>query len=145
MSLPELHGWMPAAVLARREGVTASTVRRRASRGAYDVIPNPLGPGALYREKSAGGPHPRSKGVEAGQTPNQLHHGAVRGLARDDRYVLALLPGAAPQIAREAGLSRGGVYRRLRRMERWGLVRCGESVPSGRRGGRPSYVWSAVS
>ena len=144
MSLPELHGWMPAAVLARREQVTPSTIRRRAARGAYDVIPNPLGPGALYREKSPSGPAPRPEGGSAGQTPIQLHHGAVRGLVRDDRYVLALLPGTAPQIARAAGLSRGGVYRRLRRLERWSFLRCGEAVPPGRRGGRPSYVWTVA-
>lgn len=144
MTLPELHGWLPAVVMARRLGVTPSTIRRRALRGAYDVIPNPLAHGSLYREKTSAGTGGRISGGEAGQTPNQLHHAAVRGMVRDDRYVLALLPASGAQIARAAGLSRGGAHRRLKRLERWGLVRRAEVVPSGRCGGRPAIVWRAV-
>lgn len=144
MSLPELHGWAPAAVVARRLGVTSSTVRRRAARGVYETIPNPLGPGALYRDAPSERPALRPGGGQAGQTPNQPHHEAIRGMVRDDRYVLGLLPASGVQVARAAGLSRGGAHRRLRRLERWGLVRRAETIPPGPCGGRPEIMWRAV-
>lgn len=144
MTIPELHGWAPAAVVARRAGVTSSTIRRRAARGVYETIPNPLGPGALYRDATPGRPGLPEMGGQPGQTAKQPHREAIRGMVRDDRYVLGLLPASGVQVARASGLSRGGAHRRLRRLERWGLVRRAETLPPGPCGGRPEIVWRAV-
>lgn len=145
MTLPELNGWAPTAIVARRLGVTPATVRRRASKGLLQSIPNPLGPGALYREIDPGRPALPAMGGQAGQTAREPHHGAVRMMVRDDRYVLGLLPASGVQVARSAGLARGTAYRRLRRLERWGLARRAEVVPPGPQGGRPEVVWRVTS
>lgn len=144
MSLPEMHGWFPARAHARREGVTASTIRRRAVRGDYDVIPNPVGSGALYREKGA---YPSESPVEATTTrENRENPPAVvlRDLSAVERLTFGLGTISATSLTEELGLSNGAAHRTLERMEQRGVLRrLGEARP-GPRGGRPRTIWTAA-
>lgn len=145
MSLPELHGWLPASALARREGVSPSTIRRRAARGAYDVIPSPLGPGALYREKGAdpaGWSVTPPPGFVAVAPPRSA---VIRSVGPRDRLVLGVLPASVSGIASHLTLSRGTAGRALARLERVGLACPAEVMPSGPKGGRPAVIWKAVA
>lgn len=144
MNLPELHGWLPASALARREGVSPSTIRRRAVSGAYDVIPNPLGAGALYRPVGAR-PSPVSRAADpSGTYRENLPGEVVRGLSAVDRLTLGQGEVCASLIARELGVSKGTAHRTIGRMEARGFLRFVGEVPSGPRGGRPRKVWRAV-
>lgn len=144
MTLPDLHGWLPAAALARREGVAPSTIRRRAARGAFDVIPNPLGPGALYRPAEA---HPTDESsAPPGARTNRENppREVVRGLSAVDRLSLAQGEVSVTSIARDLGVSKGTAHRTIERMEARGFLRPAGEVPPGPRGGRPRKVWRAA-
>ena len=143
MTLPELHGWLPASALARREGVSPSTIRRRAVSGAYDVIPNPLGAGALYRPAGADPSYLSIPVCASG--PNRANPVAVvvRDLSAVERLTLGQGQVSVTELAGELGLSRATAHRTLCRMEQRGyLRRLGESRP-GPRGGRPRIIWTA--
>ena len=106
---PDLRGWLPTSAMARRLGVSPRTVRRRAASGLLDALPNPLGVGAIYRQK---------RGMQ-GETPCAAQNGAtgaanarqtpMRPLAPTDRIVLVLLPSTSPVIAAELGIARSSV------------------------------------
>ena len=144
MSLPDLHGWLPASVLARREGVSASTIRRRAERGLYEVTANPLGPGALYRDK--GSTHIQTP-VEPATGFRAVYAGLSRAMGavrRDDALALVHLPASATGLADALGVSCRTASRMLYRLNRAGLAEPDELVRPGPRGGRPRILWRAV-
>lgn len=144
MSLPELHGWAPAAVVARRLAVTASTVRRRASKGALDVIPNPIGAGALYREKEPTHPLARREGGTAGANRANSVSVDVRGMGRAFGVALEIEAVGVAEIVRELGSARSTAHRTLCRMEERGFLRSAGELPSGPRGGRPRKIWTVA-
>lgn len=143
-TLPQMHGWLPARAHARREGVSPSTIRRRAAQGAYDVIPNPVGCGALYREKCA---YPSESPVEASTArENRDNPPAVvlRDLSAVERLTFGLGTISATSLTEELGLSNGAAHRTLERMEERGVLRrLGEARP-GPRGGRPRTLWTVA-
>lgn len=145
MSLPELHGWLPAAALARREGVSPTTIRRRAAKGAFDVIPNPIGPGALYRAQGAHLHHATDSPGDARTNRENPASVDLRALTRTDRLAFGLGDVSTTDIARELGVSKGTAHRTLCRMEAAGLMARAGQLPSGPRGGRPRTIWRAAT
>jgi uncharacterized membrane protein len=101
------------------------------------AIPNPVGPGALYHGEGRFRRTTRGDG-EAPATE------VVRAFSADDRVVLAVLPSSGLGVARALGIAPGTAHRRLRRLERAGLVSRGETLLSGPRGGRPQIVWRTI-
>lgn len=144
MSLPELHGWLPARARARTDRIHPSTVRRRASWGDYEVTPNPLGPGALYRRKEAN-PSGRSPAGSPGLVPvSRVVSPQVYVPSGGDKLILGVLPASITGIAGHLGMSKGRVKRGLERLERAGLAYPAETIPPGPKGGRPAIIWRAV-
>jgi len=139
--LPELHGWLPARVVAAREGVAASTVRSWAARDLIDAIPNPVGPGRLYRVRTpipTQSMHEHPERLPAVSRSVSVPIRVVRG---PDLIALDHLPRSAAQVAAALGVCHGTASRRLNRLERAGLAERSEQVPPGPRGGRPAIIW----
>lgn len=144
MTLPELHGWFPARAHARREGVSPSTIRRRAAQGAYDVIPNPVGSGALYREKWANPSESPMGAATARENRENPPAVVLRDLSAVERLTFGAGQVSVTSLAEELGVSKGTAHRTLCRMESRGyLRRLGEARP-GPRGGRPRVIWTAA-
>lgn len=144
MTLPELHGWLPARVLAAREGVAPSTVRGWASRDLIDAIPNPVGPGRLYRVRTPTSSDDARGGSERLPPVSRAASGPIRAVRGPDLIALDHLPRSAAEVAAALGVCHGTATRRLTRLERAGLAERGETVPPGPRGGRPAIVWRAL-
>lgn len=142
--LPELHGWLPARACARKKGVSPSTIRRKAAAGVYDVIPNPIGPGALYRPRHL----ETSECMDAAEDSwtNGKNQPAVvlRDLSALDRLTFGQGQVSVTSLARELGVSKGAAHRTLHRMEARGILRrVGETRP-GPQGGRPRVIWTVA-
>lgn len=145
MTLPDLHGWATARMLARRLGVRPDTVRARARRGVLERVPNPLGPGALYRSRPPDTGGDTGKAPKAERTEGNPASVKMRGLRSDDGYALTLLPATTARVASELGVSDGAAWKTLGRLERAGLARRGGTIAPGRQGGRPAQMWEARS
>jgi hypothetical protein len=144
LAAPDLRGWLPPAALARRLGVSPSTVRRRGSRGLLESIPNPLGPGALYRASERNPAHAMGSPTAGRTNRENLGSGAMRSLRRLDRLALAQLPASTTELARAVGLSKGSAARCLERLERAGFAERSDERCRGPRGGRPEIVWRGI-